>query len=170
MTSEQRLDLIDRKIITAEDQELTCHPDKPMTKYEAEVLDMAFGKRKTVKIEDLFSDYRFDDDLVDSYKKKYKGHTLEAKLNKLGDDFNDRYLGKLEKITSLVDKEISQKALPAIREDLSDEAVEIAKVPVIEGFINLTRDELTQFIKEFTSFFVLKKPGLTRTTPVLSVP
>lgn len=40
------LDLIDRKIITAEDQELTCHPDKPMTKYEAEVLDMAFGKRK----------------------------------------------------------------------------------------------------------------------------
>ncbi len=50
------LDLIDRKIITAEDQELTCHPDKPMTKYEAEVLDMAFGKRKTVKIEDLFSD------------------------------------------------------------------------------------------------------------------
>ena len=33
-------------------------------------------------------------------------------------------------------------------EDLSDEAVEIAKVPVIEGFINLTRDELTQFIKD----------------------
>ena len=33
-------------------------------------------------------------------------------------------------------------------EDLSDAEVEIAKVPVIEGFINLTRDELTQFIKD----------------------
>ena len=33
---QQLCDLIDRKIIT-EDQELTCHPDKPMTKYEAEV-------------------------------------------------------------------------------------------------------------------------------------
>ncbi|GEB11452.1 hypothetical protein SEQ01_16430 [Streptococcus equinus] len=141
------LDLIDRKIITAEEQELTCHPDKPMTKYEAEVLDMAFGKRKTVKIEDLFSDYRFDDDLVDSYKKKYKGHTLEAKLNKLGDDFNDRYLGKLEKITGLVDKEISQKALPAIREDLPDGAAKkfeyakgllfISLLPIVVGLVYL---------------------------------
>ncbi|WP_455679378.1 DUF2207 family protein [Streptococcus sp.] len=114
------LDLIDRHVITANDEELTCHLDKPMTSYEAEVLDMAFGGKTTIKIEDLFADYRFDDDLVTSYKKKYKGHTLETKLNSLGEAFNDRYLAKLEQITDLVDQEISKKALPAIRENLSD--------------------------------------------------
>ena len=114
------LDLIDRHVITASDEELTCHLNKPMTSYEAEVLDMAFGGKETIKIEDLFADYRFDDDLVASYKKKYKGHTLETKLNSLGEAFNDRYLAKLEQITDLVDQEISKKALPAIRENLSD--------------------------------------------------
>jgi uncharacterized membrane protein len=114
------LDLIDRHVITASDEELTCHLDKPMTSYEAEVLDMAFGGKETIKIEDLFADYRFDDDLVDNYKKKYKGHTLETKLNSLGEAFNDRYFAKLEQITDLVGQEISKKALPAIRENLSD--------------------------------------------------
>ena len=114
------LDLIDRHIITANDEELTCHLDMPMTDYEVEVLDMAFGGKETIKIEDLFADYRFDDDLVDSYKKKYKGHTLETKLNNLGEAFNKRYLGKLEQITDLVDQEISRKALPEIRKNLSD--------------------------------------------------
>lgn len=114
------LDLIDRHVITASDEELTCHLDKPMTSYEAEVIDMAFGRKETIKIEDLFADYRFDDDLVDNYKKKYKGHTLETKLNSLGEAFNDRYLAKLEQITDLVNQEISQKALPEIRENLSD--------------------------------------------------
>ena len=114
------LDLIDRHVIAANEEELTCHLDKPMTSYEAEVLDMAFGGKTTIKIADLFADYRFDDDLVASYKKKYKGHTLETKLNSLGEAFNDRYLAKLEQITDLVDQEISKKALPAIRENLSD--------------------------------------------------
>ena len=50
--------------------------NKPMTSYETEVLDMAFGGKETIKIEDLFADYRFDDDLVASYKKKYKGCVL----------------------------------------------------------------------------------------------
>lgn len=113
------LDLIDRHIITANDEELTCHLDKPMTDYESEVIDMAFGDKGTVKIEELFADYRFDDDLVDSYKKKYKGHTLETKLNNLGEAFNKRYLGKLEQITDLVDQEISDKGLPEIRENLT---------------------------------------------------
>ena len=45
-------------------------------------LILAFGGKETIKIEDLFADYRFDDDLVASYKKKYKGHTLETKLNR----------------------------------------------------------------------------------------
>nr|WP_234793143.1 DUF2207 domain-containing protein [Streptococcus equinus] len=58
------LDLIDRHVIAANDEELTCHLDKPMTSYEAEVLDMAFGGKTTIKIADLFADYRFDDDLV----------------------------------------------------------------------------------------------------------
>lgn len=40
------LDLIDRHVITASDEELTCHLNKPMTSYEAEVLDMAFGGKK----------------------------------------------------------------------------------------------------------------------------
>lgn len=114
------LDLIDRHVIAANEEELTCHLDKPMTSYEAEVLDMAFGGKTTIKIADLFADYRFDDDLVASYKKKYKGHTLETKLNSLGEAFNDRYLAKLEQITDLVNQEISKKALPAIRENLSD--------------------------------------------------
>ena len=130
------LDLIDRHVITANDEELTCHLDKPMTSYEAEVLDMAFGGKTTIKIEDLFADYRFDDDLVASYKKKYKGHTLETKLNSLGEAFNDRYLAKLEQITDLVDQEISKKALPAIRENLSDAIAK--KFEYAKGLLFLT--------------------------------
>nr|WP_205397714.1 DUF2207 domain-containing protein [Streptococcus lutetiensis] len=130
------LDLIDRHVIAANDEELTCHLDKPMTSYEAEVLDMAFGGKTTIKIADLFADYRFDDDLVASYKKKYKGHTLETKLNSLGEAFNDRYLAKLEQITDLVDQEISKKALPAIRENLSDAIAK--KFEYAKGLLFLT--------------------------------
>ena len=130
------LDLIDRHVITASDEELTCHLDKPMTSYEAEVIDMAFGGKETIKIEDLFADYRFDDDLVDNYKKKYKGHTLETKLNSLGEAFNDRYLAKLEQITDLVNQEISQKALPEIRENLSDSIAK--KFEYAKGLLFLT--------------------------------
>lgn len=130
------LDLIDRHVITASDEELTCHLDKPMTNYEAEVIDMAFGGKETIKIEDLFADYRFDDDLVDNYKKKYKGHTLETKLNSLGEAFNDRYLAKLEQITDLVNQEISQKALPEIRENLSDNIAK--KFEYAKGLLFLT--------------------------------
>ncbi|EDT48628.1 DUF2207 domain-containing protein, partial [Streptococcus infantarius] len=130
------LDLIDRHVITASDEELTCHLDKPMTSYEAEVIDMAFGGKETIKIEDLFADYRFDDNLVDNYKKKYKGHTLETKLNSLGEAFNDRYLAKLEQITDLVNQEISQKALPEIRENLSDSIAK--KFEYAKGLLFLT--------------------------------
>lgn len=130
------LDLIDRHVITASDEELTCHLDKPMTSYEAEVIDMAFGGKETIKIEDLFADYRFDDDLVDNYKKKYKGHTLETKLNSLGEAFNNRYLAKLEQITDLVNQEISQKALPEIRENLSDSIAK--KFEYAKGLLFLT--------------------------------
>ena len=43
------LDLIDRHVITASDEELTCHLNKPMTSYEAEVLDIGIWWKRNHK-------------------------------------------------------------------------------------------------------------------------
>ena len=59
------LDLIDRKVISVKDKELTCHLNMPMTDSEAEVLDMAFGGKEKITINNLFADYHFDDILVE---------------------------------------------------------------------------------------------------------
>lgn len=130
------LDLIDRKIISVKGKNLTCHLDMPMTKYEAEVIDMAFGGKEKIIIDNLFAAYHFDDDLVKKYKKQYRGKTLESKLNKLGNDFNRRYNDKLNKINRRVDKEISQKVLPLIRENLSETVAK--KITNAQGLLFLT--------------------------------
>lgn len=104
------LDLIDRKVITIEENNcLLRHIDKERKDYEDVILDMAFGDKQEIEVNQLFSEYYFDEDKVKEYKKKYKGEERTKKLKKLSQEFNSRLRPKLREIDKLVKKELSKK-------------------------------------------------------------
>ena len=151
------LDLIDRKVISVDDKELVCHLDMSITDYEAKVIDMAFGGKEKITIDNLFANYYFDDALVKKCKKQYKGKTLESKLNKLGNDFNCRYNAKLNKINKLVKKEIIHQKLPIIRQKLSEEtktSISIARKLLLVAMIIVVLGGLYSFIQEHSIAFL----------------
>lgn len=151
------LDLIDRKVISVDDKELFCHLDMPMMDYEAEVIDMAFGGKEKIIIDDLFADYHFDDTLLKKYKKQYKGKTLESKLNKIGNDFNRRYNAKLNSINKLVEKEVTSQNLPAIRQELSEgtkSTISLARRFLLVAMLVVTLSGVYSFMQEHWIFLI----------------
>ena len=151
------LDLIDRKVISVKDKELTCHLNMPMTDSEAEVLDMAFGGKEKITINNLFADYHFDDILVEKYKQRYDGKTLENKLNKLGNNFNRRYDAKLNTINRLVEKELANQNLPMIRQELSEKPkrfISVARKLLIVAIFIVTISGIYSLIREHWIFFL----------------
>lgn len=151
------LDLIDRKVISVDDKELFCHLDMPMMDYEAEVIDMAFGGKEKIIIDDLFADYHFDDTLLKKYKKQYKGKTLESKLNKIGDDFNRRYYAKLNSINKLVEKELTTQNLPAIRQELSEgtkSTISLARRFLLVAMLLVTLSGVYSIMQEHWIFLI----------------
>lgn len=151
------LDLIDRKVISVDNKELFCHLDMPMMDYEAEVIDMAFGGKEKIIIDDLFADYHFDDTLLKKYKKQYKGKTLESKLNKIGNDFNRRYNAKLNRINKLVKKEVRSQKLPAIRQKLSEgtkSTISLARRFLLVAMLLVTLSGVYSLMQEHWIFFI----------------
>lgn len=151
------LDLIDRKVISVDNKELFCHLDMPMMDYEAEVIDMAFGGKEKIIIDDLFADYHFDNTLLKKYKKQYKGKTLESKLNKIGNDFNRRYNAKLNRINKLVKKEVRSQKLPAIRQKLSEgtkSTISLARRFLLVAMLLVTLSGVYSLMQEHWIFFI----------------
>lgn len=51
-----------------------------MTDEEAAFLDMAFGNKVTLPVDQLFSQYHYDADTIKQLKKTYKGKKLEQEV------------------------------------------------------------------------------------------
>ncbi|MCR8967577.1 DUF2207 domain-containing protein [Streptococcus zalophi] len=110
------LDLIDRQILSlSNDKELSIVSDEKTTAFEKELLEFAFGEKNKIAINQLFSTYLFNDNQIESLKKRYHGKQLEQKVNHLGENFNKRLESKLDKIDQLVLQDIENGPLEKIR-------------------------------------------------------
>ncbi|GAB6885034.1 signal peptide protein [Streptococcus equinus ATCC 33317] len=109
------LDFIDRKVITIEEKNyLLRHDDRDRKQFEDIILNMAFGDKQKIEVNQLFAEYYFDENKVKEYKKKYKGEQRTKKLKKLSLEFNSRLRPKLREIDKSIKNVLSKKRFPKL--------------------------------------------------------
>ncbi|HER5551910.1 TPA: DUF2207 domain-containing protein [Streptococcus pyogenes] len=78
------LDLIDQKVLLLTKEEGKAYLEisqlDRVTDEEAAFLDMAFGNKVTLPVDQLFSQYHYDADTIKQLKKTYKGKKLEQEV------------------------------------------------------------------------------------------
>lgn len=100
------LDLIDRKILTlktdAEVPRIQVANPSQLTSFEKDFVSMAFGSEVEKPMDQLFSDYFFDEDLSSKLRNVYSGIQLEQEVNRQGRQQLQKLDHMFEKITDSV--------------------------------------------------------------------
>lgn len=118
------VDLLDRGILILDKEPavatLTIIDLDKASKSDVAFLDMAFGDRLTVPLDQLFADFQYDKkETIKQLRKQFKGAELEEEVRKSSKKVRSQIKNSTLAINKAVKKELASRSLPKIYRDMT---------------------------------------------------